>query len=81
MNIIFDPVTLQCVIDLGTGGVVTTSVEELKRSQLPSEQTLRTEYFFSDNCRGHSHPPGNGCRRCLNYNGLRGRDYCPYSEF
>lgn len=81
MNIIFDPVTLQYVVDFGTYVKTYNGIEDLKNSQLPSEQTLRTEYFFSDNCRGHSHQSGNGCRRCLNYNDLRGRDYCPYSEF
>lgn len=82
MNIRFDPVTTQYVIDFGTGDAVTTSLEDLKSQQFPSEQTLRTErYLYSPN-RGHSHPVGNGCRYCNCYNGLREPTKpCPYSEF
>lgn len=81
MNIIFDPVTLQYIVDFGTYVKTYNGIEDLKSDQLPSEQTLRTEYFFSDRYRGHSHQAGNGCRHCRNYIGVRGCDYCPYSEF
>lgn len=81
MNIIFDPVTLQYRLVIDPAGLPTVGLEDVKRIQFPSEQTLRTEYFFSDSYRGHSHQAGNGCRYCRNYIGLRGADYCPYSEF
>jgi len=81
VNIIFDPVTSQYIIAFDPAGLPTVSLEDIKRIQFPSEQTLRTEYFFSDRYRGHSHQAGNDCRHCRNYIGLRGADYCPYSEF
>lgn len=81
MNIIFDPVTSQYIVDFGASVETFSSIEDLKNSQFPSEQTLRTEYFFSDRYRGHSHQAGNGCRHCRNFISLRGPDYCPYSEF
>ena len=86
MNIIFDPVTSQYILSIDPARLPIISIEDIKRmqppvSQFPSEQTLRTEYFFSDRYRGHSHQAGNGCRHCWNYINLRGPDYCPYSEF
>lgn len=84
MRLLFDPVTMQYVVDQGTGSVITTSLEDLKNQQFPSEQTLRTEYYFSSDSRGHSHAPGNGCRYCRGYievgRASSGR-HCPYSEF
>ena len=82
MRLLFDPGTMQYIVDFGAGGVVAASIEDLKSNQLPSEQTLRTVYYFSSVYRGHSHAPGNGCRYCGFYNGVRERTQpCPYSEF
>lgn len=81
MNIIFDPVTLEYILAMDPARLPVIDLECIKYVQFPSDQTLRTEYFFSDRYRGHSHQAGNGCRHCRNYINVRGPDYCPYSEF
>ena len=81
MNIRFDPVAMQYVIAFDSGEVA-TDLEVLRSRPFPSDQTLRAEYYWRSDCRGHSHPPGNGCRYCGFYNGVRERTQpCPYSEF